>query len=367
MPRYWRKRLGSDLPPIAVAVLDNGGHLKALQRQDGLSFLRADICQAKAWGALALGTDTRDLAERFARTCSSRDSCRRSMPCRPAALSRLPGGVLIRDDGGRIVGAIGVAGARSEQDEACALAAVRGLACRPDMTETRPQDPRPLQGMRIGFAGLGLMGRPMALHLLEAGADLCVWNRSRDVAERLLRPGMQICDTPADLGRASAIVVLMVADTHAVDQVLFGNQGLAQGLDAGDLVVDMGTTSVMATRDFAGRLSQAGVDFVDAPVSGGEIGAVDASLTIMAGGDDAVIARARPLFDVLGRQFTHVGAVGAGQVAKAANQIIVGLNIGAVAEALALVKAAGVDPRKVRQALLGGFAGSRILGCTVSA
>ena len=235
------------------------------------------------------------------------------------------------------------------------------LACGPDMTETRPQDPGPLQGMRIGFAGLGLMGRPMALHLLEAGADLCVWNRSRDVAEHLLRPGMQVCDTPADLGRASAIVVLMVADTHAVDQVLFGNQGLAQGLDAGDLVVDMGTTSVMATRDFAGRLSQAGVDFVDAPVSGGEIGAVDASLTIMAGGDDAVIARARPLFDVLGRQFTHVGAVGAGQVAKAANQIIVGLNIGAVAEALALVMAAGVDPRKVRQALLGGFAGSRIL------
>ena len=229
------------------------------------------------------------------------------------------------------------------------------------MTEAMPRDPGPLQGMRIGFAGLGLMGRPMAMHLLEAGADLCVWNRSRDVAERLLRPGMQICDTPADLGRASAIVVLMVADTHAVDQVLFGDQGLAQGLDAGDLVVDMGTTSVMATRDFAGRLSQAGVDFVDAPVSGGEIGAIDASLTIMAGGDDAVIARVRPLFDVLGQRFTHVGAVGAGQVAKAANQIIVGLNIGAVAEALALVMAAGVDPRKVRQALLGGFAGSRIL------
>lgn len=229
------------------------------------------------------------------------------------------------------------------------------------MTEAKRQDDRPLQGLRIGFAGLGLMGRPMALHLLEAGAELRVWNRTRSVAEQLLRPGMQVSMTPADLARASTIVVLMLSDTTAVEQVLFGPDGLAAGLQPGDVLVDMGTTAVVATRAFAGRLAQQGVAYVDAPVSGGEIGARDASLTIMAGGDDAVIARVRPLFDVLGGQFTHVGGIGAGQVAKAANQIIVGLNIGAVAEALALVTAAGVDPQKVRQALLGGFAGSRIL------
>lgn len=218
-----------------------------------------------------------------------------------------------------------------------------------------------LQGWRIGFAGLGLMGRPMALHLLDAGADLAVWNRTRSVAEALGRPGLQICASPSALAARSDIVVLMVADTTAVDQVLFGAEGAAKGLRAGALVIDMGTTAAMATREFAGRLAQQGVNYIDAPVSGGEIGAIDATLTIMAGGTDEAIAAARPLFDVLGGQFTHVGEVGAGQVAKAANQIIVGLNIGAVAEALALVEAAGVDPAKVRKALLGGFAGSRIL------
>ncbi len=222
-------------------------------------------------------------------------------------------------------------------------------------------DVRPLQGWRIGFAGLGLMGRPMALHLLEAGAELAVWNRTRRVAEALQRPGMQVCDSPVELAGRCDIVVLMVADTPAVEQVLFAPMGLAQGLKPGSLVVDMGTTAVMPTRAFAQRLAAHDVSYVDAPVSGGEIGAIDASLTIMAGGTDNAVARARPLFAVLGGQFTHVGAVGAGQVAKAANQIIVGLNIGAVAEALALVEAAGVDPAKVRQALLGGFAGSRVL------
>ena len=221
--------------------------------------------------------------------------------------------------------------------------------------------PAPLQGYHIGFAGLGLMGRPMCLHLLAAGAELGVWNRTRSVAEALLRPGMRVCDTPAAMARQVDITVLMLADTAAVEQVLFGANGLAEGFYRGSLIIDMGTTAVMPTRDFARHLAKCGVDYVDAPVSGGEIGAIDASLTIMAGGTDAAIARARPLFAVLGRNFTHVGDVGAGQVAKAANQIIVGLNIGAVAEALALVKRAGVDPVKVRQALLGGFAGSRIL------
>lgn len=220
---------------------------------------------------------------------------------------------------------------------------------------------RPLRGQRIGLAGLGLMGRPMALHLFDADADLAVWNRTRAVADRFRRPGMRVCESPAALARRSDVVVLMLADTAAVEQVLFGPDGLAGSLRRGALLVDMGSTAVVPTRAFARRLAQRGVEFVDAPVSGGQIGAVDASLTIMAGGADAAIARARPIFAVLGRQFTHVGAVGAGQVAKAANQVIVGLNIGAVAEALALVEAAGVDPAKVREALLGGFAQSRVL------
>lgn len=217
-----------------------------------------------------------------------------------------------------------------------------------------------LQGWRIGFAGLGLMGRPMALNLHAAGATLSVWNRTRRVTDAIARPGIHVCDTAEGLAE-SDIVILMLADTTVVEQVLFGPEGLAPALRPGSLLIDMGTTAVMPTREFAARLAARGVDYIDAPVSGGEIGAIDASLTIMAGGSDAAIERARPLFAVLGSRFTHIGAVGAGQVAKAANQVIVGLNIGAVAEALSLVMAAGVDPAKVREALMGGFAGSRIL------
>ncbi len=221
---------------------------------------------------------------------------------------------------------------------------------------------RPLHGWRIGFAGLGLMGRPMARNLFTAGAELALWNRTRSVAESMLEPGMRLAGSPAELAGMSDCLVLMLADTEVVDQVLFAPpDGLANGLRPGMLLIDMGTTAVMATRKIAAKLAQTGVDYIDAPVSGGEIGAINASLTIMAGGSEEAIARARPLFAVLGKQFTHVGDVGAGQVAKAANQVIVGLNIGAVAEALSLVRRAGVDLNKVRQALLGGFAGSRIL------
>ncbi|MCB1871555.1 MAG: NAD(P)-dependent oxidoreductase [Gammaproteobacteria bacterium] len=219
----------------------------------------------------------------------------------------------------------------------------------------------PLEHNRIGFIGLGLMGRPMCLNLHRAGARLVIHNRSRAAVDQLIRDGIEPADSPAGVARRAETVVLMVSDTPAVEQVLFGSNGLADGLQRGTLVIDMGTTAVAATRKFAARLQQSGVDFIDAPVSGGQIGARDASLAIMAGGSVAAIERARPLFDVLGKTFTHVGAVGAGQVAKAANQVIVGLNIGAVAEALALAESAGVDPAKVRQALLGGFAASRIL------
>ena len=218
-----------------------------------------------------------------------------------------------------------------------------------------------LSGYHLGFIGLGLMGRPMCLHLHKAGARLTIHNRSRAVVEQLIGPGIEAADKPAEVARQADIVVMMVSDTPAVEQVLFGPDGLVGGLQAGSLVIDMGTTAAMATRDFAHRLQQAGADLVDAPVSGGQIGARDATLAIMAGGTDAAIARALPLFEVLGKTFTHVGEVGAGQVAKAANQVIVGLTIGAVAEALALADSAGVDMAKVREALLGGFAASRVL------
>lgn len=220
---------------------------------------------------------------------------------------------------------------------------------------------RPLAGLRLGFAGLGLMGRPMARRLYRAGADLHLWNRTRPVTEAFLEPGMVACPDPAGLAAAADIVVLMLADTAVVSEVLFGPRGLVEGLAPGALVVDMGTTAVAATRAFAGRLAARGVAYVDAPVSGGEIGAIEGSLTIMAGGESEFVARAMPLFQVLGRRITHVGGTGAGQVAKAANQVIVGLNIAAVAEALALAERAGVDPAAVREALLGGFAASRVL------
>ena len=218
-----------------------------------------------------------------------------------------------------------------------------------------------LDNYRIGFIGLGLMGRPMSLNLHRAGARLVIYNRSRAVVDNLIREAIEPADNPADVACRTEIVVLAVSDTPAVKQVLFGDNGLADGLRPGALVIDMGTTAVAATREYAARLAQTGVDFIDAPVSGGEIGARDGSLAIMAGGSEAAVKRAWPLFDILGKSTIHVGDVGAGQVAKAANQVIVGLNIGAVAEALALAECAGVDPSKVRQALLGGFAASRIL------
>lgn len=218
-----------------------------------------------------------------------------------------------------------------------------------------------LDGYTLGFIGLGLMGRPMCLNLHRAGAHMIVHNRSRGVIDEIEQPGVVPAKTPAEVARAARIIVLMLTDTPSVEHVLFAQHGLIETLQKGSLVIDMGTTAVAATRTAAIRLNQAGSHFVDAPVSGGEIGAIEAGLTIMAGGSEDAIERARPVFETLGTSFTRVGESGAGQVAKAANQIIVGLNIGAVAEALALVESAGADPAKVRQALMGGFAASRIL------
>lgn len=218
-----------------------------------------------------------------------------------------------------------------------------------------------LEGMTIGFVGLGLMGRPMSLNLHEAGASMVIHNRSRGVVDELAARGMAPASSPREVAERAPIVVLMVSDTSAMEAVLLGQDGVVHGLQPGALLVDMGTTEVMATRRFAERVAQAGAEYVDAPVSGGQVGAVEGALVIMAGGSDAAVRRARPVLEVLGRRVTHVGGVGAGQVAKAANQIIVGLTIGAVAEALTLARRAGVDPARVREALAGGFADSRIL------
>ena len=167
--------------------------------------------------------------------------------------------------------------------------------------------------------------------------------------------------TPADAAGAAETVILMLPDTAAVEKVLRSADGVVGGLKPGGLVIDMGTTKVIATRTFARDVEAAGGDYIDAPVSGGTIGAEGGTLTIMAGGSDAAMEKAKPVLDVLGQSTTHVGATGTGQVAKTANQVIVGLNIGAVAEALTLAKKAGADPARVRDALAGGFADSRIL------
>jgi len=218
-----------------------------------------------------------------------------------------------------------------------------------------------LKGWTIGFVGLGLMGRPMCLNLHRAGAELSVYNRTHAVAEAIQQAGITPQSSLAELAQGVNIIILMVADTAAVEAILFAEQGLAEHLAAGSIVVDMGTTAVTATRQFADRLRVKGIDFIDAPVSGGEIGAINGDLSIMAGGSEQALAKLQPVFDVLGKSTIHIGEVGCGQITKAANQVIVGLNIGAVAEALTLAKRAGADLNKVREALMGGFAASRIL------
>lgn len=218
-----------------------------------------------------------------------------------------------------------------------------------------------VQGQTIGFVGLGLMGRPMCRNLLAAGANVVVWNRSPEPLAEAVVDGATAALSPADVTRTADIVIIMVADTIAVGAVLNGDDGIIAALGPDNLIIDMGTTAVTATRGFAAAVREEGGAYVDAPVSGGTLGAESGELTIMAGGEECDMERARPVFDVLGTRITHVGGVGSGQVAKAANQVIVGLNIGAVAEALMLARHAGADPAKVRDALQGGFADSRIL------
>jgi len=214
--------------------------------------------------------------------------------------------------------------------------------------------------MKIGFIGLGIMGRPMALNLKNAGHTIFVPER-KSLTDEVRAAATVLADATA-VAAASEVVILMVPDTPDVEAALFGPGGVAAGLARGKLVIDMSSISPMETKRYAARINALGCDYLDAPVSGGEVGAKQASLTIMIGGPDAAFARALPLFEAMGKNITHVGADnGAGQTCKVANQIIVALNIQAVAEALVFAARAGADPAKVRQALMGGFASSRIL------
>lgn len=215
--------------------------------------------------------------------------------------------------------------------------------------------------MNIGFIGLGIMGRPMAGHLLSARHTLFVTPNISPAPAELLEAGAHVCATPQEVAQNADAVILMLPDTPQVETVLFGNHGVASGLSPGKLVIDMSSIDPIATRTFAAKVASKACDYVDAPVSGGEVGAKGATLTIMCGATRSAFERAKPLLDLLGRNVTHVGDVGAGQVTKVANQIIVSLNIEAVAEALVFAAKAGVDPARVRQALLGGFAGSKVL------
>jgi 2-hydroxy-3-oxopropionate reductase len=212
----------------------------------------------------------------------------------------------------------------------------------------------------IGFIGLGIMGTPMAGHLIKHGHRLFTHTRSGTPAQ-LLDAGAIDCASGAEVARQADVIIIMVPDTPQVEEVLFAENGVAAGLAAGKVVVDMSSISPVATKDFARRIQELGCDYLDAPVSGGEVGAKAASLTIMVGGSEAAFERVRPLFQLMGKNITLVGGNGDGQITKVANQIIVALTIEAVGEALLLAARAGADPARVREALMGGFAASRIL------
>lgn len=213
--------------------------------------------------------------------------------------------------------------------------------------------------MKIGFIGLGIMGAPMCGHLIAAGHELFIHTRKAAPAD--IAAKAKGCASAAAVAQAAEVIILMLPDTPDVEAVLFGKAGVAEGLTKGKTVVDMSSISPMETKAFAKKIEALGCDYVDAPVSGGEVGAKAASLTIMCGGTEAAFERVKPLFEKMGKNITRVGGVGDGQTCKVANQIIVALNIAAVGEALVFASKAGADPAKVRQALMGGFAASRIL------
>lgn len=213
----------------------------------------------------------------------------------------------------------------------------------------------------IGFVGLGIMGRPMAINLLRAGYPVFVHARREESMEPVVREGGERCASPAQVAAHASVIFTMVADTPDVQEVVLGPGGIIEGARSGSVVVDMSTISPSATRDMASRLAEKNVEMLDAPVSGGEQGAIDGTLSIMVGGKAEVFEQVKPMFEVMGQNVVHTGDNGAGQVTKACNQVVIAQTIAAVGEALLLAKASGVDPAKVRRALLGGFAASRVL------
>jgi 2-hydroxy-3-oxopropionate reductase len=212
----------------------------------------------------------------------------------------------------------------------------------------------------IGFIGLGIMGKPMAGHLIKGGHTVFLHSRS-GVPQDLTAAGGKACTSAKEVAQKADVVILMVPDTPDVEKVLFGSSGVAEGLTKGKTVVDMSSISPIETKQFAKRINELGCEYVDAPVSGGEVGAKNAALTIMVGAKQSTFDQVKPLFDLMGKNITLVGGNGDGQTCKVCNQIIVALNIEAVSEALVFASKAGADPAKVRQALMGGFAASRIL------
>ncbi|HRL22998.1 2-hydroxy-3-oxopropionate reductase [Alcaligenes sp. SDU_A2] len=213
---------------------------------------------------------------------------------------------------------------------------------------------------KIGFIGLGIMGAPMAINLIKGGHELFAYTRGK-VPQSVSDAGATLCKNGADVARQADIIITMVPDTPHVQDALFGENGVAAGLSKGKIVVDMSSISPVATKDFAQRIVEQGGEYLDAPVSGGEVGAKAGSLTIMVGGKQEIFDTVKPLFDLMGKNITLVGGYGDGQITKVANQIIVALTIEAVGEALLLASKAGADAAKVREALMGGFANSRIL------
>jgi 2-hydroxy-3-oxopropionate reductase len=215
----------------------------------------------------------------------------------------------------------------------------------------------------IGFIGLGVMGKPMAKHLVAAGHRLTVHNRSRPPVDELVAAGATAADSPAEVARASTVIITMLPDTPDVERVLTGPNGVLSGLQAGAVVIDMSSISPVATERLAMLVAEKRASMLDAPVSGGEIGAVNASLSIMVGGDEATFTRVRPILGAMGNaeKIIHIGRSGAGQICKVCNQVAIGGALAGVSEAFALAKKTGVDAARVRQALLGGFAASRVL------
>lgn len=215
--------------------------------------------------------------------------------------------------------------------------------------------------MRVGFVGLGIMGRPMALNLLKSGHEVTVWARRPESMAPLLEAGAQGAANPAAVAAQVDVIFSMVADAPDVREVMLGAQGVVQGAHPGLIAVDMSTIPPAAARSIAADLAEQGITFLDAPVSGGEVGAIAGTLSIMVGGDPVAFDKVQPLFACIGKSVVYIGESGTGQVAKAANQILTGIGVLAVAEAIAFAKKNGADPSRVREALMGGFAGSKIL------